>query len=98
METFSLKKHKGPYMETFLIFLIKLGMPKAKIMSLFFFPRKLTPTPQKGVVKSFYEKVVLINSSKFTEKHLCRKLFFNIVAGLQAATILKKDSSTNVLL
>ena len=97
METFSLKKHKGPYIETFLIFLIKLGMPKAKIMSLFF-SAKIDFHPQKGVVKSFYEKVVFINSSKFTEKHLCRKLFFNIVAGLQAATILKKDSSTNVLL
>ena len=38
----------------------------------------------------FCKKGVLKNFAKFTEKHLCQSLFFNIVAGLRPATILKK--------
>ena len=35
-------------------------------------------------------KGVLRNVAKFTEKHLCQSLFFNKVAGLRPATLLKK--------
>ena len=38
----------------------------------------------------FYKKDVLRNFAKFTEKHLCQSLFFNKVAGLRPATLLKK--------
>ena len=38
----------------------------------------------------FCKKGVLRNFSKFTGKHLCRSLFFNKVAGLRPATLLKK--------
>ena len=31
----------------------------------------------------------LRNFAKFTEKHLCQRLFFNKVTGLRAATLLK---------
>ena len=33
---------------------------------------------------------MLANFTKFTEKHLCQSLLFNRVAGLRAATLLKK--------
>ena len=35
-------------------------------------------------------KVVLRNFTKFTGKHLCQSLFFNKVAGLRPATLLKR--------
>ena len=38
----------------------------------------------------FCEKGVLGNFTKFTGKHLCQGLFFNKVAGLKCATLLKK--------
>ena len=38
----------------------------------------------------FCKKGVLRNFAKFTGKHLCQGLFFNIVAGLRPATLLKK--------
>ena len=38
----------------------------------------------------FYKKGVLRNFAKFTGKHLCQSLFFNKVAGLRPATLLKK--------
>ena len=38
----------------------------------------------------FCEKGVLRNFAKFTGKHLCKSLFFNKVAGLRPATLLKK--------
>ena len=38
----------------------------------------------------FCEKGVLRNFTKFTGKHLCQSLFFNKVAGLRLATLLKK--------
>ena len=34
-------------------------------------------------------KCVLRNFTKFTGKHLCQSLFFNKVAGLRPATLLK---------
>ena len=39
----------------------------------------------------FCKKGVLRNFTKFTGKHLCQRLFFNKVAGLRAATLLKKS-------
>ena len=38
----------------------------------------------------FCKKDVLRKSAKFTGKHLCRSLFFNEIAGLSLATLLKK--------
>ena len=38
----------------------------------------------------FYKQSVLRNFAKFTEKHLCQSLFFNKVAGLRPAALLKK--------
>ena len=38
----------------------------------------------------FCKKGVLKNFAKFTGKHLCQSLFSNKVAGLRAATLLKK--------
>ena len=38
----------------------------------------------------FYKKGVLRNFAKFIGKHLCQSLFFNKVAGLGPATLLKK--------
>ena len=38
----------------------------------------------------FCKKVVLRNFAKCTGKHLCQSLFFNKVAGLRLATLLKK--------
>ena len=40
--------------------------------------------------KCSMKKGVLRNFAKFTEKHLCHSLFFNKVAGLRPATLLKK--------
>ena len=37
----------------------------------------------------FCEKDVLRNFAKFTGKHLCQSLFFNKIAGLRPATLLK---------
>ena len=41
---------------------------------------------------------VLRNFTKFTEKHLCQSLFFNKVADLRPATLLKRDSGAGVFL
>ena len=38
----------------------------------------------------FCKKGVLRNFTKFTGKHMCQSLFFNKVAGLRPATLLKK--------
>ena len=41
-------------------------------------------------------KVVLINFTKFTGKHLCQRFFFNKLAG-QACNFIKKESLVQVL-
>ena len=46
----------------------------------------------------FYKIGVLKNFGKFTGKHLYREFFFNKVAGLQCATILKKTLGRSVFL
>ena len=40
--------------------------------------------------KMFCKKSILKNFTKFIGKHLCQSLFFNKVAGLRVATVLKK--------
>ena len=44
----------------------------------------------------FCKKRILTNFAKFTGKHLCQSLFFNKVAGLRSATLLKKEILTQV--
>ena len=44
----------------------------------------------------FCEKGFLRNFVKFTGKHLCQSLFFNKVAGLRPATLLKKETLAQV--
>ena len=41
-------------------------------------------------------KSVLRNFAKFTGKHLCQSLFFNEIASLRAATLLKKETLAQV--
>ena len=43
--------------------------------------------------KVFCKKGVFKNFANFTRKHLCQRLFFNKVAGLRPATLLKTDLS-----
>ena len=45
---------------------------------------------QKQPLVVFCKKGVLKNFLKFTEKYLCQSLFFNKVADLRLATLLKK--------
>ena len=44
---------------------------------------------QKQPPKMLYKKSVLENFLKFTGNHLCQSFFFNKVAGLRPATLLK---------
>ena len=44
----------------------------------------------------FCKKGVLNNFAKFTGKHLCQSLFFNKVANLRSASLLKNESDTGV--
>ena len=53
---------------------------------------------QKQPPEVFCKKGVLRNFSKFTGKHLCQSLFFNKVASLKPATLLKRDSGTGIFL
>ena len=46
---------------------------------------------QKHPPVVFYKKSALRNLAQFTGKHLCQSLFFNKVAGLSPATLLKKN-------
>ena len=46
----------------------------------------------------FYKIGVLKYFAKFTGKHLYWSLFFNKVAGIRPATLLKRDSNTGVFL
>ena len=45
---------------------------------------------QKQLLEVIYKKSVLKNFAKLTGKHVCQNLFFNKVAGLTPATLLKK--------
>ena len=44
------------------------------------------------------KEYVLTNFANFTGKHLCWRLFFDKVAGLQPASFLKRDSETSAFL
>ena len=43
----------------------------------------------------FHKNDVLKNFAKLTGKHLCQSLFFDKIAGLRDATLLKKKTRTN---
>ena len=45
---------------------------------------------QKKPLEVFFKKDVLKNFAKFTGKHLCQSLFYNKVADMRPATLLKK--------
>ena len=49
-----------------------------------------TKTDRSSRLEVFYRKGVLRNFAKLIGKHLCQSLFFNKVAGLRPATLLKK--------
>ena len=51
---------------------------------------KISTITQEAVVQVLCKKGALRNFAKFTGKHLCQSLFFNKVAGLRPATLLKK--------
>ena len=65
----------------------KLRHGKSTIYLYFSGARKTNQKQPPGVL---CEKCVLKKSAKFTGKHLCQSLFFSKVAGLRAATLLKK--------
>ena len=48
------------------------------------------PLCRSSLPEVLRKKGVLKNSAKFTGKHPCQGLFFNEVAGLRPATLLKK--------
>ena len=45
---------------------------------------------EKQAPEVYYKIDVLKNFAKFTEKHLCQSPFFNKIAGLSSASLLKK--------
>ena len=67
--------------QSLLVFLRHISIPTSSINSLSF---------RSSCPEVLREEGVLRNFSKFTGKHLCQSLFFNKVAGLRPATLLKK--------
>ena len=57
---------------------------------------RLTSRIRSSRPEVFCEKGILRNFTKFTGKYLCQSLFFNIVAGLRPATLLKKEALAQV--
>ena len=56
---------------------------------------------KSSALEVFFKKSALKNLAKFpklTEKYLCQSVFFNKVAGLRPAILLKKDCDTQVFL
>ena len=53
---------------------------------------------QKQPPEVFFKKVVLKNFANLTEKHLCWSLFLIKMEALGPATLLKRDSNTDVFL
>ena len=52
--------------------------------------QELKPINKSSQQRCSMKKDVLRNFTKFTRKHLCQSPFFNKVAGLRSATLLKK--------
>ena len=52
---------------------------------------KFSPTSRSSQQRCSIKKGVLKNFAKFIGKHLCQSVFFNEVAGLRPATLLKKS-------
>ena len=76
--------------------LVRQSLPREKnldfltsstILDNLVYPRENT---EAVVQRCSVKKVLLENFTKFTGKHLCQSLFFDKVAGLRAATLLKK--------
>ena len=59
-----------------------------KLFSNFFFSNSIKT--RSSLPEVFCKKDVLRNFAKFTRKHLCQSVFFNKVAGLSRATLLKR--------
>ena len=57
---------------------------------------KFCALPRSVVRRCSIKKGVPNNFAKFTEKHLCRSLFFDKAAGRRTETLLKRDSSTDL--
>ena len=56
----------------------------------------MKPNYRSSHGKCSIRKGVLRNFTKFSGKHLCQSLFFDKVASLRPATLLKRDSGTGV--
>ena len=52
----------------------------------------------QGCTETAATRGVFRNFTKFTGKLLCQSLFFNKAAGLEASTLLKRDSNTCISL
>ena len=62
---------------------------RTRVFSFYDFP--VTKTTDRSIrPEVFYKEGVLKDFAKFTGKHLCQRLFFNKVAGLRPAILLKK--------
>ena len=75
--------------------------PKIKdkrILSFFIILSCINSLSRSNLPDVFCKKGVLRNFAKFTGKHQCQSLFFNKVASLRPATLLKRDSDTCVFL
>ena len=79
---------KKSLMENF-IFLCSVNKREVKCLNIFFRGYLYGPF-RSSRPEVFCKKGVHKNFTKFTEKHLCQSLFFNNVAGLWPATLLKK--------
>ena len=66
------------------------GNFKKVFLNKFSLMRKLVHMVRSSRPEVFCKKGVLRNFTKFTGKHLCQSFFFNKVAGLRPATLLKK--------
>ena len=80
----------------FIIVLFSITAKPPCTVNIFFLTSQTTlPLPSLNQLKKqppevFCKKNVLRNFAKFTGKHLCQSLFFNKIAGLRSATLLKK--------
>ena len=66
------------------------GLWHSSLWNLFICLAGITLIFRSILLEVFCEKSVLKRFAKFTGKHFCQSLFFNKVAGLRPATLLKK--------
>ena len=60
--------------------------------------KRLSTSNRSGHRTCSIKKVVRENFAKSTGKHLCQSLFFNKIAGIRPASLLKRDCGTVVFL